>query len=74
VSRLTPVSRRELIRRLRKLGFDGPYPGGKHAYMKRGMVTARIPNPHHGEEIDPSLLDTVLDEAGISREEWFSVA
>ncbi len=38
------------------------------------MVTARIPNPHHGEEIDPSLLDTVLDEAGISREEWFSVA
>ncbi|KUG15950.1 hypothetical protein ASZ90_014370 [hydrocarbon metagenome] len=42
--------------------------------MKRGMVTARIPNPHHGEEIDPSLLDTILDEAGISREEWFSVA
>ncbi|MFA6372252.1 MAG: type II toxin-antitoxin system HicA family toxin [Methanothrix sp.] len=56
------------------MGFDGPYPGGKHAYMKRGMVTARIPNPHHGEEIDPSLLDTVLDEAGISREEWSSVA
>jgi hypothetical protein len=28
--------------------------------MKRGMVTARIPNPHHGEEIDPSLLDTIL--------------
>jgi hypothetical protein len=34
-----PVSRRELIRALRGLGFDGPFTGtGKHPeYMTRGM-------------------------------------
>jgi hypothetical protein len=28
--RLTPVSRNYLIKRLRELGFDGPYAGGRH--------------------------------------------
>lgn len=29
-ARLTPVSWLELVRCLQKLGFDGPYKGGKH--------------------------------------------
>ncbi len=41
-----PVSRKDLIRYLRRLGFDGPYVGGKHQYMIRGEVKLRIPNPH----------------------------
>ncbi len=32
-SKLSPVSWTELVKRLRKLGFDGPYQGGKHPYM-----------------------------------------
>jgi hypothetical protein len=31
-----PVSRRDLIRCLRALGFDGPYKGGRHHFMVRG--------------------------------------
>jgi predicted RNA binding protein YcfA (HicA-like mRNA interferase family) len=41
-----PVKRSELIKYLRKFGFDGPYSGGKHAFMIKGDLTLTIPNPH----------------------------
>jgi predicted RNA binding protein YcfA (HicA-like mRNA interferase family) len=64
-----PISRRDLIRRLRKMGFDGPYSGGKHQFMLKGDVTLAIPNPHQGE-IGRELLARILRQAGISRKEW----
>jgi predicted RNA binding protein YcfA (HicA-like mRNA interferase family) len=67
--KLPPVSRRRFIRRLRELGFEGPYSGGKHPQMKRGAVTLIIPNEHEGD-ISPGFLQRLLRQAGISREEW----
>ena len=32
---LGPVSRRDLVRKLKILGFNGPYPDGKHQWMQR---------------------------------------
>ena len=72
-SRLIPVSRRELIRRMSRLGFVGPYPGADHEYMSRGLLEVRIPNPHGGD-ISVDLLQKILKQAGISREEWFEEA
>ena len=40
-----PGSRRELARCLRILGFVGPFSGGRHQFMLKGDVSARIPNP-----------------------------
>jgi hypothetical protein len=37
-----PISRADLIRGLRKLGFDGPYTGGKHQYLIRGQRYANL--------------------------------
>jgi hypothetical protein len=68
-----PVSRRELIMRLSRIGFAGPYPGADHEYMSRGFVEARIPNPH-GSDISVDLLQKILKRSGISREEWFEAA
>jgi hypothetical protein len=31
--RLGPIKRSSLIHYFRKLGFDGPYAGGKHQFM-----------------------------------------
>lgn len=64
-----PVSRNDLVRYLRQLGFDGPYPGAKHAFMRKELVTLRIPNPHRGD-IDVGLLSRLLREAGIERDQW----
>ena len=49
---LTPVTRRELVRKLKTLGFEGPFPGGKHGWMRREGLHVTIPNPHAGA-IDP---------------------
>ena len=69
MARLSPVSQREFVGRMRDLGFDGPFAGGRHPQMRRGEVTVIIPNPHEGE-IGVGLLRRILRQAGVSREEW----
>ena len=68
-ARLTPLSRRELIRRLRQLGFDGPYTGGRHVFMLRGNQRLTIPNLHR-RKIGVDLLQRILKQGEISREKW----
>ncbi|HET6568448.1 MAG TPA: type II toxin-antitoxin system HicA family toxin [Rhodothermales bacterium] len=67
-----PIKRRDLVRCLRKLGFEGPFSGGKHLYMEKGPVDVTIPNPH-GSEISKNLLARILRQAGITRDEWESL-
>ncbi len=68
---LKPVSRRELIRKLKVLGFEGPFPGGKHQWMRRGGLRVTIPNPRGGA-IDPGLIRRILRQARISIEDWLN--
>lgn len=71
MAKFPPCSRAELIRKLKALGFDGPYPGGRHSYMKRGSYRQIMPNPHGGQ-IDSVLVREILKQAGISEEEWLN--
>lgn len=64
-----PVSRRRLISGLRKLGFTGPYSGGRHEFMVRGTTVLTVPNPHSGD-IGVKLLSIILKQGGLSRAEW----
>ena len=66
---LGPISRRDLVRHLRRLGFEGPYSGGKHQFMVRGELTLRVPNPHRSD-VGKELLSRILRQAGIDREQW----
>jgi predicted RNA binding protein YcfA (HicA-like mRNA interferase family) len=47
--RFGPIRRRDLIRYLTRLGFEGPYSGGKHQFMVKDDITVRLPNPHQGD-------------------------
>ena len=69
MSRLTPVSWKEFVKRMQDLGFEGPYAGGRHPQMRRGDTTVIIPNPHKGD-IGVGLLRRILRQAGITRAEW----
>ncbi len=69
MDKLTPVSWKELVKRLHELSFAGPYAGGKHPYMVRGDIVLTIPNPHR-EKIGAALLLRILKQAGIDRDEW----
>jgi len=63
------ISWRKLVQKFRKLGFDGPYSGGRHLFMIKGELKIRIPNPHRGD-ISNYLLSEILRQAGISNDEW----
>ena len=71
MAHLNPVSRRELVRKLKHFGFEGPFPGGKHDWMRRGNLRLTIPNPH-GSAIDPGLIRRILRQAGITLDDWLS--
>ena len=69
MSKLAPVSWKQFVQRLRELGFEGPYAGGRHPQMRRGDLTLILPNPHEGD-IGIGFLRRLLNQAGVSREEW----
>jgi predicted RNA binding protein YcfA (HicA-like mRNA interferase family) len=64
-----PVSRAKLIKRLKKIGFEGPFPGSDHDFMVRGDNFVRIPNSHR-RDIGANLISEILREGEISRDEW----
>ena len=66
---LGPIRQVDLIYYLRRLGFDGPYAGGKHQFMIRENTTITIPNPHTGD-IGKNFLVRILRQAGIDQAEW----
>ena len=65
--------RRVFIRRLRKLGFDGPYSGARHQFMVCGQ--RRLAIPSNAEYSVPQLrmmvseVEQILGRK-ISAEEW----
>lgn len=69
MSSLRAISRFDLIKRLRKLGWEGPRAGTNHGYMVKGTHKLRVPNPH-SKDISVGLLKKVLSQADISRDEW----
>ena len=66
------LSRKDLNRKFRALGYSGPFSGGKHQFMIKGSRKIRIPNPHVGD-ISASLVKEILRQAGISSQEWDNV-
>jgi predicted RNA binding protein YcfA (HicA-like mRNA interferase family) len=70
--KINPCNRTELIRKLKNLGFNGPFSGGKHSYMKKNNYRQIIPNPHN-KDISSILIKELLRQAGISEEEWLDV-
>jgi hypothetical protein len=54
------ISRSELLRKFRTLGFEGPFSAGKQQFMVKAEKKVRIPNPHGNREIHASLVNEIL--------------
>lgn len=63
------IKHKDLIKTLRKAGFEGPYSGGKHPFMIKGDLVLTIPNPHKSD-IGKELLSRIIKQAGLTIEEW----
>ncbi|KYC39200.1 hypothetical protein WA1_31115 [Scytonema hofmannii PCC 7110] len=64
-----PIKRSDLIRYLRQLGFEGPYSGSRHQFMRKEDITVWLPNPHKSD-IGKGLLAEILRQARIDKDEW----
>lgn len=61
-----------MIKKFRKFGFRGPYAGGKHLFMCKESLKVHIPS-NHGSDINIGLVNEILKQAGINKEEWDQV-
>jgi predicted RNA binding protein YcfA (HicA-like mRNA interferase family) len=59
LARLRAVTWRQLVERLRELGFEGPFQGGKHPYMIKDDVTLTLPNRHR-DLVSVDLVQRIL--------------
>lgn len=67
-----PISQKNLIQALRRLGFTGPVSGSRHPIMVKGTLRLHVPNPHQGD-IGRDLLVRILRQAGVSRDDWEAI-
>jgi predicted RNA binding protein YcfA (HicA-like mRNA interferase family) len=71
MSKLSPLKPEQVIRKLRKLGYEGPVPGGKHVRMVDLATGKIIPVPmHKGKDVSVGLIRAILREVDITPEEW----
>ncbi|MCP6718327.1 MAG: type II toxin-antitoxin system HicA family toxin [Patescibacteria group bacterium] len=70
--KLSPLSRRILIKKLRKLGFSGPYSAARHEYMKRNNEKIFVPNPH-GKDIGLPIIKKIIRQLKISNREFLDL-
>ncbi|MEK7565368.1 MAG: type II toxin-antitoxin system HicA family toxin [Patescibacteria group bacterium] len=63
------ISWRKLVRKLNKLGFYGPFSGGRHLFMERNGHKIYIPNPHRSD-LSVGLVAMIIRQAKISLEDW----
>jgi len=64
------VSGGEVVRALRRLGFQVVRQEGSHIRMSKGSVRLTVPND---KNILPKTLQSVLRQAGVSLEEFVDV-
>jgi predicted RNA binding protein YcfA (HicA-like mRNA interferase family) len=64
-----PIKRKDLIRCLKVLGFEGPHSGGKHQYMLKDELRLTIPNPHKSD-ISKALLAKILEQGDVDLTDW----
>jgi len=65
--------RRDFIRKLKKLGFASPEPGGRHFYMRFGAYTLTLPSNNEFSVPQTKMLLKEVErgtEKTISVEEW----
>ena len=70
--KLSPLPRRILIKKLKNLGFSGPYPANRHEYMKRESEKIFIPNPHR-KDIGLPIIKKIIQQLKISNQEFLEL-
>lgn len=73
MNRLLPCKRREFIRKVRQLGFEGPRPGTRHDFIIFGGYRLSIPSSDEYSVRQMAQMLREIEEAmgrTVTRDEW----
>jgi predicted RNA binding protein YcfA (HicA-like mRNA interferase family) len=71
--KLSPLKSRDLINKLRTLGFEGPFAGGRHSRMVHFETGQVIPIPIHNKEVSVGLIREIIRQVDITPEQWLEL-
>ena len=72
--KLSPEKPLVVTQKLRCLGYEGPFGGGRHVFMRHPGTRAKISVPAHGgRDIPVGTLAAIIEQAGVSVEEWLAL-
>ena len=69
--KLPLLSAREVIRILRKMGFEEIRQKGSHKYFRHPDGRTTVVPVHPGRDIGKGLLKRIMNETEVSREQFF---
>ncbi|OGM31029.1 hypothetical protein A2630_03100 [Candidatus Woesebacteria bacterium RIFCSPHIGHO2_01_FULL_44_10] len=67
--KLPTLTSKQLLRKLKKIGFIEDHTTGSHIILYHSLTDRRAVIPFHLKDIPKGTLNSLLKEAGISREE-----
>jgi predicted RNA binding protein YcfA (HicA-like mRNA interferase family) len=71
MSKLSPEKPLAVVRKLQRLGFEGPFGGGRHLIMRHPETGQKVPvSMHKGRDIPIGTLRAILRIIGVSAEDW----
>ncbi len=72
--KLNPAKPRIVVKKPHALGFEGPFGGGRHVFMRYPETRMKIPVPvHKGRDIPIGTLRAIIRQAGVSAAEWLAL-
>ena len=73
MSKLPVLKPTELVRILRRLGFEPIRQKGSHLYLRHPDGRATVVPIHKGEDLPPGLLHSILQHIELSREDFLKL-
>jgi predicted RNA binding protein YcfA (HicA-like mRNA interferase family) len=71
MARLPQLTGAEVVRRLKRLGFDEDHCRGSHVVLRHPVTTATTSVPCHGSKtIKKGTLHRILKQAGVTQEQF----
>ena len=74
MNRLPPAKPRQVLRALQRAGFVVYHTSGSHYILKHpGKPGARVTLPYHNRDLKRRTLESILDQAGLTHEEFLEL-
>jgi len=74
MNRLPPAKPRLVLRALQRAGFVIHHTSGSHQILKHpGKPGSRVTLPYHNRDLKRRTLESILDQAGLTHEEFLEL-